>query len=41
MKCPICKQNAIAHLYYCARCAVYVHEKCWRKHCAAEHKKTG
>ena len=40
MKCPVCKQDAKAHLYYCARCAVYVHEKCWSEHCATEHKET-
>jgi hypothetical protein len=38
MKCPICKQDAKAHLYYCARCAVYVHEKCWQKHVAQSHQ---
>jgi len=39
MKCPVCKRDATAHLYYCARCAVYVHERCWQKHVATSHKK--
>jgi hypothetical protein len=38
MKCPVCKQDARAHIYYCARCAVYVHEKCWQKHVETAHK---
>jgi hypothetical protein len=38
MKCPVCKKEARAHIYYCARCAVYVHEKCWRKHASQAHK---
>jgi len=28
MKCPVCGKDARAHIYYCARCAVYVHERC-------------
>ena len=38
MKCPVCGKDARAHIYYCARCAVYVHEKCWPKHAEAAHK---
>jgi len=38
MKCPVCGKDARAHIYYCARCAVYVHEKCWRKHLETAHK---
>ena len=40
MKCPVCGKDARAHIYYCARCAVYVHEKCWQKHVAEAHKDT-
>ncbi len=39
MNCPVCKKEARAHLYYCAKFAVYVHEKCWRQHAAEKHKK--
>jgi hypothetical protein len=39
MKCPVYKNDARAHIYYCARCAVYVHEKCWAKHITIAHKK--
>ena len=39
MKCPVCGQEARSHIYYCARCAVYVHEKCWQRHIAQAHKK--
>lgn len=28
MKCPVCGKEAKAHIYYCAKCVVYVHEKC-------------
>jgi len=38
MKCPVCGKDARAHIYYCARCAVYVHEKCWPKHVEMAHK---
>lgn len=38
MKCPVCKKDARAHIYHCARCGVYVHDKCWPKH-AATHRK--
>lgn len=38
MKCPVCGKEARAHIYRCARCAVHVHEKCWRKHVAQAHK---
>lgn len=38
MNCPVCKKEARAHLFKCARCAVYVHEKCWAEHVAKEHK---
>lgn len=27
MNCPICGKEARAHIYYCAKCGVYVHEK--------------
>ena len=30
MKCPVCGKDAGVDIYYCARCAVYVHEKCWQ-----------
>jgi len=39
MKCPICRKEARAHIHYCARYTVYVHEKCWAKHVAQAHKK--
>ena len=32
MKCPACEKDIRAHVYYCAKCAVYVYEKCWQKH---------
>jgi|DewCreStandDraft_4_1066084.scaffolds.fasta_scaffold09875_9 hypothetical protein len=38
MKCPVCGQDARTHIVYCVKDAVYVHEKCWRKH-AQTHKK--
>jgi len=38
MKCPVCGKDIRAHIYYCARCGVYVHEKCWQKHVAMAHK---
>lgn len=38
MNCPICDQEIRAHVYYCARCGVYVHEKCWEKHVKEAHK---
>ena len=38
MKCPVCGKEARAHIYYCSKCAVYVHEKCWQKHVAQAHK---
>jgi len=38
MKCPVCGKEARAHIYYCARCAVYVHEKCWQEHVNTAHR---
>jgi len=38
MKCPVCGKEARSHIYYCARCTVYVHGKCWQKHVAHSHK---
>jgi hypothetical protein len=38
MKCPVCGKDARAHVYYCAACGVYVHEKCWKEHMDKEHK---
>lgn len=38
MNCPVCKKEARVHIYYCARCAVYVHEKCWQEHLAQVHR---
>jgi len=38
MKCPVCGKEARAHIYYFAKCAVYVHEKCWQKHVAQAYK---
>ncbi len=38
MNCPVCGKKAVVRLYYCAKCAVYVHVTCWKKH-AATHKK--
>ena len=31
MNYPVCGKEARAHIYYCAKCAVYLHEKCWQK----------
>lgn len=38
MKCPVCGKEARVHIYYCARCGVYVHEACWRRHVEQAHK---
>ncbi len=38
MNCPVCRKEIKAHIYYCAKCAVYVHEKCWQKHVEQAHK---
>ena len=38
MNCPVCSKDARTHIYYCAKCAVYIHEKCWQEHVAQEHK---
>jgi len=34
-----CGKEARAPIYYCARCAVYVHEKCWQKRESVARKK--
>ncbi len=39
MNCPVCGKEARAYIYYYAKCAVYVPEKCWQKHIATAHKK--
>ncbi len=39
MNCPVCNEEATAHIYHCVRCGVYVHEKCWQEHVARAHKK--
>lgn len=39
MNCPVCHKDARSHIYYCAQCAAYVHEKCWKKHVDAVHNK--
>ena len=38
MHCPVCGKEARVHIYFCARCGVYVHEKCWQEHMDKEHK---
>ena len=38
MRCPVCGKEARVRIYYCASCAVYVHEKCWQKHVERAHK---
>lgn len=38
MKCPICGKDARTRSYCCARCAVYVHDACWREHVEQAHK---
>jgi len=38
MDCPVCGKEARANIYYCAKCAVYVQEKCWRRHMGMAHK---
>jgi hypothetical protein len=38
MKCLVCGKEARAHICYCAKCAVYVHEKCWQRHVEQAHK---
>ena len=38
MNFPVCEKGARAHIYYCVRCAVYVHEKYWPKHVTTAHK---
>jgi hypothetical protein len=39
MKCPVCGKEAKSRLYYCARCAVYVHTKCWDEYVEIAHNK--
>jgi hypothetical protein len=39
MKCPVCGEEGRAHIYYCAECTIYVHEKCWQKHVERAHSK--
>ena len=36
---PEAKLIDICHIYYCARCAVHVREKCWRKRAVTAHRK--
>ena len=31
MNCPVCGKEARAYIYHCAKCGVYVHEKCCQK----------
>ena len=38
MNCPVCGEEATVHIYYSAKCAVYVQEKCWQKHVEIAHK---
>ena len=38
MKFPACGKETRVRIYRCAKCAVYVHEKCWQKHVAQTHK---
>lgn len=38
MNCPVCEKEASVHIYYCAGCAVYVHERCWQEHLVIAHK---
>jgi hypothetical protein len=38
MKCPVCGKEARVRIYHCAKCGVYVHQKCWQKHVAQAHK---
>jgi len=38
MKCPACGKEARAHIYYSAKCAVYVHERCWHRYVEQAHK---
>ena len=38
MKCPVCGREAKVRIYRRAKCAVYVHEKCWQKHVVQAHK---
>lgn len=38
MKCTVYGKEARVHIYYCGKCGVYVHEKCWRKHVAQAYR---
>jgi hypothetical protein len=38
MKCPVCGKEARVRICYCAKSAVYVHEKCWQEHVTEAHK---
>ena len=38
MKCPVCGQEAKAHIFHCVQCDAYVHEKCWKQHMDTAHK---
>ena len=33
MKYPVCGKDARAHIYHCAKCAVYVHKKMLARTC--------
>lgn len=38
MNCPVCHKEARVHIYHCAKCGVYVHQACWKKHVATAHQ---
>jgi len=38
MRCPVCGKEARVHICFCAKCDVYVHERCWQKHVARAHE---
>jgi ribosomal protein L37AE/L43A len=39
MNCPVCGKEAKTRVYWCAKCAVLVHEGCWAKHVEVAHPK--
>ena len=38
MKCPVYGEEAGVCIYHCAKCGVYVHEKCRQEHVAQAHR---
>ena len=37
MACPVYRNEARVYTGHCAKCAVYVYEKCWQRHVRQVH----